>query len=298
MTHQSLGVLPGCLDGLEAVRSEVDDLEVVVVDNASTDGTVDLVRRASPRAVLVAGTRNVGYAAACNTGVRRRRLDGPVLLLNPDVRLQPGALTAMLDGLEDPGVGVVVPRLVDGEGRLLHSLRRDPTALRAWGSGLLGRRADAHRSLSEVVGDAASYAVGHDVEWATGAAVLMSAACLARVGQWDESFFLFSEETEFCQRVRAHGLRVRYVPQATAVHLGGSCHTDPVLWSVLTSNRVRLARRRLGPAAAASFTGAVLLGEALRALAGRPASRAALRALVQPSRLPPELARARLSGRS
>jgi GT2 family glycosyltransferase/glycosyltransferase involved in cell wall biosynthesis len=287
VTYQSAGVLGPCLDALADEAASRVEMELVVVDNDSRDGTDELLAQRWPKALLVQTGRNAGYAAAINLGIAKRRQDGPVLVLNPDTRLQPGCLTAMLAALARPGTGIVAPRLEDEVGRAHVSLRREPTVLRGWGSALLGRRADRFPLLSENV------LSGTTGDWATGAALLISPECLAAVGPWDESFFLYSEETDFCLRARDLGFALTYEPNARAVHLEGASATDPVLWSILTVNRVRLARRRLGPARGAGFSAAVLLNEALRAAAGRSTSRAALRALLRPSSQPAPLREAR-----
>ncbi|WP_410169485.1 glycosyltransferase family 2 protein, partial [Actinacidiphila rubida] len=110
-------------------------------------------------------------------------------------------------------------------------------------------------------------------------------ACLEACGDWDESFFLYSEETEYCLRARDRGYATRLQPQAAAVHLGGDSRVSPYLWTLLTLNRVRLHRRRHGAVPAAAFWAAVLLREASRAALGRAPSRAAAAALVSPAKL-------------
>lgn len=122
-------------------------------------------------------------------------------------------------------------------------------------------------------------------DWATGALMALSADCLAACGAWDESFFLYSEETEYCLRARDHGYATQLEPTAEAVHLGGDSQVSPRLWTLLTLNRVRLYGRRHGAVATACFRGAVFLREASRAALGRKASRAAAAALLRPGAL-------------
>ena len=284
VTHDSAAVLPGCLEALPAAFAGVP-FEVVVVDNASTDGTVELARLLAPSATVLARPGNDGYAAAVNAGVAAAPAADAVLVLNPDTRLRPGAVAPLLAALAEPGVGIAVPRIVDGEGHLQHSLRREPTVRRALGEALLGGgRAGRVPALGETVVDPAAYERPGRADWATGAVMLVSRRCLDVVGPWDESFFLYSEETDFALRARDLGLGLRYVPEATAVHLGGESKTSAALWARLTRNRVRLYRRRHGPLPALAFRAAVVLNEALRARRG-PTHRAALRALLT-GRLP------------
>ena len=110
--------------------------------------------------------------------------------------------------------------------------------------------------------------------------MLMHRRCIERVGSWDESYFLYSEETDYCLRARDAGLSVQYCPESHATHLGGESGTSPELWAVLTCNRVRFYRSRHGAVRSAAFRAAVMLNEAIRALGGRATNRAALRALA------------------
>jgi N-acetylglucosaminyl-diphospho-decaprenol L-rhamnosyltransferase len=273
--------LPGLIRSLPDALGPLE-WQLVVADNASSDDSVELVGRLAPQATVVEVGRNAGYAAAINAGARAARPHDALLVLNPDVRLHAGAVPRLFGQLRGD-VGITVPRLVDQSGALHHSLRRDPTLLRAWGEAVLGGDRAARLPLfgERVVGRRA-YAAAHDVDWATGAALLVSRACAETTGAWDESFFLYSEETDYAQRARRAGFRIRYVPEAVAVHAGGDAHVSPQLWAVLTRNRVRLYRRGHGRLASGAFWVCVVLNEALRAAVGRRTSRSALAELLLP----------------
>ncbi len=279
VSYNSAEVLPGCLESLAAAAGSIS-YEVVVADNASSDESVEVAHRHHARVVEMGANR--GYAAGVNAAVAAGSGGRAVLVLNPDVRMAPGSLAPLLAAVGRPGVGIAVPCLVDEEGRLLPSLRREPSIGRALGEALLGgHRAGRFAALGEMVVHPAAYQRPGSADWATGAALLVSRECLEATGPWDESFFLYSEETDFALRAREMGFGVRYVPEATAVHLGGESNVSPRLWSILTLNRVRLYRRRHGRGATAAFAAAVVLNEALRAAAGSPTHRAALRALLR-----------------
>jgi GT2 family glycosyltransferase len=269
VTYQSATVLPGLLDSLPA------QARVVVVDNRSTDDSAELARRAGAEVVELGA--NLGYAAGLNAG--RRALGdgvGAVLVLNPDIRLRPGCVDALRSALDRPGVGIAVPQLLDGAGVPAPVLRREPTVLRALGEAVLGgERAGRIPALGELVTDPAASV---RADWATGAAMLVSTACWDAVGGWDESFFLYSEETDFALRARDTGFALRYEPAAVAEHLGGDAKVNTGLHALLVRNRIRLYRKRHGPVRSAAFAAAVALNEALRAR--RPASRRALGALL------------------
>ncbi len=210
-----------------------------------------------------------------------------VLALNPDVRLTPGCVPALLDALREPGVGIAVPRLLDARGDVIESMRRAPTLVRGFADAVLGasaRRADLG-ALGEVVTDERRYRSAADTEWAEGSTQLISAECWRSCGGWDESFFLYSEEADFHLRAGDAGLRIRYAPTATAIHLEGDSATSPRLWALLVANRLLLFRRRNPVGPSAFFWLALVLREGSRALLGSTTSRSALRVLFRPAML-------------
>lgn len=281
VTYDSAPLLPALFASLDEGLAGVDRAEVVVVDNASSDGSADVARRLAPAATVIDAGGNAGYAAAINLGVRSRRLRGAVLVLNPDVRLTPGTARALLRALDDPTVGIAAPRIEDEDGAVQLSLRRAPTVARALGEAVLGgTRAGRSACFGEVVADRRAYQSGTDAEWATGAALAIAPRCLDAVGEWDESFFLYSEETDYALRARDAGLRLRYVPGAVVTHIGGDAHRSPALWALLARNRVRLYGKRHGAAETAAFRAAVVLNELVRSR--HATHRAALRALLSP----------------
>lgn len=282
VTFNSDGVLGECLDSLATALKDLPPAEVIVVDNGSSDESVAVARSRDFVTVLETG-QNLGYAGAINAAcVTVPGAD--VLVLNPDVRLAPGSVAALQQTLRIPGTGIAVPVLTDAAGLLQWSLRREPTLRRALGDSLLGpRRSGRVSPLGEMVVDREAYRATTRADWATGAAWLISAECRDAVGDWDDEYFLYSEETDFALRARDRGFDLRLSPDAWAVHLGGAAPVSQVLWALLTVNRVRLVSRRRGRAAGALFRAVVLLGELLRA----PRSavrRAGARALLTPRR--------------
>jgi GT2 family glycosyltransferase len=290
VTWNSARHLPALLGSLQEACEGVDRWTLAVVDNASSDGTVSTVECQAPSATLIEMGVNAGYGAAVNAGVAAFPGADAVLVLNPDLVLGRRSLHALLQAFEDPRVGIAVPRLVNDDGTVAFSLRREPTIRRAFGEALLGgRRAGRFELFGEVVVDPAAYERPTSADWATGAAMLISRACLHAVGMFDESFFLYSEETEYALRARDNRFELRYVPDAEVRHVGGSHRTSPRLWSLLTVNRVRLYARRHGRVLTLVFTLAVGLNEIVR-LPFRPREHwAALTALFVRGRLPSEI---------
>jgi GT2 family glycosyltransferase len=280
VTHNSAEIVSECLASISAASSEVASLTLAVVDSGSSDGSLEAASAAAPDAVTLSLGSNAGYAAGINAGVRALGLTDAVLVLNPDIRLEAGSLRALRSALAVAGTGIAVPRIVDERGTVQYSLRRRPTFLRAVGEAVVGgTRAGRVSAMGEMIVDETTYDRPGVVDWATGAAMLISRSCLDEVGAWDESFFLYSEETDFALRAADAGFSVRYVPEATVVHLGGEAMTSPSLYALLTMNRLELYRRHHSRLASVFYRGALALGEVLRAPFART-HRAALRALI------------------
>jgi N-acetylglucosaminyl-diphospho-decaprenol L-rhamnosyltransferase len=287
VTYNSAAVLEGCLGSLAEGCRGVEVTEVVVADNASTDGTV-AIAEGHPGVRVVRLGRNAGYAAGINAGVAA--LGEPpeaVLVLNPDTRLTPGSVAVLARALGEPGRGIVVPRLVGENGRVERTLRRTPTLAAAVAEATVGGPRAGR--FGEVVLEPERYERPGPADWATGAAMLLSWPALRALGPWDESFLLYSEETEFALRAADGGWSLWYEPAAVVEHAGGESGTNPWLWALLTWNRVRLYRRRNGRLAGLAYHAVMAAGQAVRALAGRPTARAALAMLLLPSRRPRSL---------
>src|SRR5690348_2758508 len=209
---------------LDSVPAAVGALRVrcIVVDNGSTDGTIEILRARSDVMLVEAG-QNLGYAGGINLGRKLVDPDCPMMILNPDLTLEPEAIVRLYDALKDPAVGIALPMLINEDGSLYLSLRREPTPLRALGEALFGSRLPSRPGwLSETIRNRHLYQESFDVDWGGGAALLISAACKNAVGDWDDTrFFLYSEETDFAARARGLGYRIRYIPDARVRHDGG-----------------------------------------------------------------------------
>jgi len=239
VTYASAEVVADCLTALPAALEGDGTARIIVVDNASPDDTLDVVADTAPGVEIVRRTGNDGFAAGVNAGLTAAE-GCDVLIINPDVRLSPGSVARLRQALLTPGAGIAVPHLTDAAGRRHHSLRREPTVLRALGEAVLGGTTAGHLpALGEVVLDPARYQRPGTSDWATGAAWLVSRDCVDTIGILDERYFLYSEETEYMLRASDHGFSVRYEPTAVATHLGGAQASSPCLWALSMANRVR-----------------------------------------------------------
>jgi N-acetylglucosaminyl-diphospho-decaprenol L-rhamnosyltransferase len=251
----------------------------IVVDNQSSDDTLAVLRSRDEVEIVEAGS-NLGYAGAINLA---RTLVDPrasLLILNPDLVLEPGAVADLYEALDQPGVGVAVPMLLTPGGERYSSLRREPSLTRAVGDALLGARWPRRPAwLSETIRYGRAYTEQHDVAWAGGAAMLISAACNIAVGDWDDRrFFLYSEEADFAARARRCGFRIRYVPTARVRHEDGGSGRSPALLALMSVNRIRYYEKYHRRPATSFFRAVVILHSLLRCT--DPDQRVALRVLV------------------
>jgi N-acetylglucosaminyl-diphospho-decaprenol L-rhamnosyltransferase len=269
-----LDSLPKALDGLTA--------DVVVVDNGSSDGTAELV--AALGTCRVVRSANVGYAGGINRGVRAAAPAQAILVLNPDVRLHPGSVPPLLAALAEPRVGIAAPKVLTPQGEVSLSLRREPTLPRA-----LGLTKTRLPVFSEYVYETSAYTRPCTADWALGAALLMSRECYEALGGWDETFFLYSEETDLSLRARDTGLLTRYEPRSVAVHIGGQSGRSHRTHAMQIVNRVRLYRRRHGALASWAYYWLVVANQMSRVPRGRRESWHAVVALLRPGRRPAEL---------
>jgi GT2 family glycosyltransferase len=284
VTYNSARDIAALLDSVLAAATGLT-LRVIVVDNDSADDTVERVGD-HPWVICVQTGANLGYAGGINVG---RHYAGPcnaLGILNPDLVLEPGSLREMFTALDDPAVGMVVPMLLDLEGHREASLRREPTLVSEIADALFGNHFKRRPGwMSDVVRDQREYGYRHAVDWASGAAMLISGACDRAVGAWDERFFLYMEEVDYAARVRAAGLRVEYVPQARARHRGAGSGQSRTLLALMAVSRIRYFEKYGRPRVLRAL---VLLNQLLRVT--NPRHRAALLAASRRSAWKPLIA--------
>jgi len=225
VSYNSAVYLPDCLRSL---RSE-GVTEVVVVDNASSDGSPEVVRTADAGVTVVETGVNLGFGSGANRGVAVTGSDY-VLILNPDTVVEPGtvkALTAALD--RDDGLAVVGPRIENLDGTLYPSVRRFPNLTVAFGHAFIGLvwPANPYTRRYRML-DWDHDRPADDVDWVGGACLLVRRSAFDLVAGFDEAYFMYVEDVDLCWRLGRAGWRIGYDPGGRVVHaLGGSSRLMP-----------------------------------------------------------------------
>jgi hypothetical protein len=206
------------------------EYEVVVVDNASQDGSADMVAADFPSVRLLRRPSNAGLSTALNQGIR---LSGGemTVLLNPDVELRDNPFQAMAQYLRDhPEVGILGPRILDDDGSLQLSCRRFPTFSVVFFNrySLLTRLFPRNPFSTRYLMTHFDHGGTAEVEWLSLACWMAPRRLFDEVGFLDEGYFLYNEDVDFCQRVHRAGRKVVYFPEVSVVHhIGGSTSTVP-----------------------------------------------------------------------
>lgn len=217
VNHDAGEALLACVASLRA--EEVS--EVVVVDNASTDGSAGALAAADPGARIVRPGRNLGYGAGVNRGLAAGG-EALVMVCNPDVVVHEGAVAALAEALEgDDRTAVVGPCILETDGTRYPSARRFPSWVDAAGHALLGIVRPDNPFTSRYRMTDLDTARPTAVDWVSGACFLARRSALEAVGGFDERYFMYLEDTDLCWRLARAGFVVRYVPQATVSHLRG-----------------------------------------------------------------------------
>ena len=265
VTWNTRDLLMRCLASVYACPPD-GAFEVLVVDNASADGTAAMVRERFSQVHLIESAENLGFARANNQAIRESS-GRFLLLLNPDTEVQPGALETLVRFMEgDPQAGAAGARLLSPNGTPQLACHPAPT---------LGR--ELWRLLHlDTVWPYAHYPVAswdldtpHQVDVVPGTCLILRREALDQVGLLDEGYFIYSEDVDLCYRLRRGGWGVYWVPQATVVHHGAQSTQQVAaeMFLRLYQGKIRYFRTHHGPWAARAYKGILLLTALARLLA-------------------------------
>lgn len=280
VNYETGPLLGNCLASVRRFAGDVT-LECIVVDNASTDGSLEALR-GFPEVQLVRNTTNVGFGRAVNAALRLAK-GRYFLLLNPDTVIVSPVFRTLIASLEArPAVGIVGPRLINVDGSLQTSAYRFPTLFQAAGAVLGLKRVVPVELVRRVAGGRLGRHFGQldphlhprPVDYVTGACMLVRREVVEQVGEFDERFFLYFEEKDFCLRASRQGWQVYFDPSAEVVHvIGGSSKGDPATTVVERFRSLRQYHdKHSGRVTRLLLRGLLLGGGALR-LAGAMAAR-------------------------
>lgn len=227
VTFRSAATIGACLKSVQACAVRLsggsgaaEGLEIIVVDNASGDGTTERVRQTAPEAKLIVNRTNRGFSHAVNQGARMSAGDY-LFLLNPDCRMEPDGIGHLVDFLDSmPKAGACGPKILSPDGSLQLSCRAFPdhsTALFHRHS-LLTRLFPRNPHSDRYLKTRWDHESRARVDWVSGAAVLLRRDAFQRVGGMDEDYFLYCEDVDLCWRLNQHGWATYFVPEAVVHH--------------------------------------------------------------------------------
>ena len=286
------GLLWRCLESIDKTAGDLN-YAIIVVDNGSTDGSQTMVRTEFPAVTLIANDKNLGFGAANNVGMRTNLVEHTtaqlpthplppsalfsghyhfaadyLLLLNPDTVVQPGALQALVQFMHDhPHVGIAGAQLQNEDGSFQASyvdfpcLKQEFMILTG-----LGRKLQnpAYPSASHT----ASQTPRDDVDYVIGACMIARSTAVQDVGLFDEGFFMYAEEVDWCYRFHAAGWSVGYVPNALITHLGGGStrQVRPQMLAELYRSRVHFFHKHYNFVSTSALRSLLLLMNGIKML--------------------------------
>lgn len=220
--------LHNCLASL-AGGAQAVPLEIFVVDNASTDGSAEMVAYEFPHVHLVRNSENMGFAHANNQVLSQCRGEY-ILLLNPDTVVHPRAfdlLVAEMDAHPEAGIGG--PKILNSDGSLQYSCRRFPNFTAGMlRNNPLGRLFPQHEKVQDYLMTDFDHAGITEVDWVSGAALCIRRDVLQRIGLLDETFFMYCEDVDLCYRAHQAGWKILYFPAAVVTHYIGRASDQAV----------------------------------------------------------------------
>jgi N-acetylglucosaminyl-diphospho-decaprenol L-rhamnosyltransferase len=264
VSYNSRRKLRGCLEPLLGA----EELNLIVADNASRDGSLDAV--ADLPVTALALPRNGGFAHGCNAGIAAG--SAPYfLLLNPDAEITPEAIRTLADVLAaGKRIGAAAPRLVADDGSLEFSQRRFPRLRSTYAQALFLHRVFPRAQwVDELERDPAAYEQTGSPEWVSGACVLLRRSAVEAIGGLDDAFFMYCEDIDLCRRLRDAGYDIRFVPEAVVTHEGGASAPRASLLHVLAASRLRYAGKHRSRAAALLERLGIALGALTHAVVSR-----------------------------
>ena len=238
VNYKTRGMVKQGLKSLRDARLRLN-YEVFVVDNGSRDGLPQMIRRDFPEVRLIALEKNVGFAAGNNLAIRKAK-GRYVFILNPDAMVNPGTIEALCSYMEaHPEIGVLGPKLVRPDGARQESAHRFPTPwIPVYRRTPLGRLPQAQAAIARYAMRGEIADAPTDVDWMEGAALFVRRAAIEQVGMFDERFFVYFEDADWCRRFWLLGWKVVYYPPAEIIHYHRRESADALWFLAPFTNKV------------------------------------------------------------
>lgn len=264
VSYNSEQDLEPCLRSVLAETAGIDH-EVFLVDNASSDHSVALAKKIYPQVQVIENRENLGFARANNLAlsVSKGRY---LMLLNPDTELLPGVIKSLISYLDgNPRAGAAGCKLLNSDGSLQFSIRNFPNLANQFSEAVfLHHLFKSSPFFTEVIRDEREYRYSHKVDWVSGALLVIKGETLKEVGYLDESFFMYSEEKDWCYRARLAGWDVMYFSDAMALHKHGDSGENPDSFEVLNKSRAMFLEKFNGRWKVALFRAFSVMGHLIR----------------------------------
>jgi GT2 family glycosyltransferase len=212
VNHNSLELVENLLRSILSVKAGFG-FELIIIDNHSSDNSVQIIRTKYTQVRLIENQENKGFGYACNQGMKISH-GKFVFLLNSDTELLPETLPHIheyiLDTTYDPSIGIFGFRLINQDGTLQYSFGKFP--------GLLSTALDFFKVPEKRKVQVTGYQHAHEVDWVTGACMMIDRRTIEEVGYFDENFFMYYEETDYCLRAKRQGWKIFFQPAVTVIH--------------------------------------------------------------------------------
>jgi len=242
-----------CVSSLFNQTKELS-LEVFVIDNNSTDGSAEEIAQAFPQVTLIKNLKNVGFAKANNIALTKSR-GKYIMLLNPDTVILDRAIEKLVAFLDKSSQASAVGcKLLNDD----LSLQRSIGSFPSW-TNQIARTFNLHRLLpmvsvfQEIITANSRYSTTHPVDWLFGAAIVIRRDTVDEIGLLDDSFFLFSEEKDWCYRLKGAGKHIFYYPDAEIIHYGRGSTTNPKSFTLLALGRLKFIKKHYSTLAYGAF---------------------------------------------
>jgi GT2 family glycosyltransferase len=222
INYKTASLLRQCIKSIQKNKPQKYDCEIIVVDNDSNDGSVEMIEDDFYSSVkLIANDKNLGFPKAVNQGVRRARESQYILLLNPDITVLPKSLDQMIDFMEEnKSIAVLGPRLINPNGSIQNSCFNHYTSPRIvlYRRTIFGKSEKAKKEINKFLMADWNHKEGREVAWILGSCMLIRKEAIGQTGLMDERFFMYLEDVDWCRRFWQKGWKVYYYPKIKMVH--------------------------------------------------------------------------------